>query len=385
MQPFNVEIFDRDFNFIHNYTIESIEYHEDYLALPETVVFMSFNENVKRGNYITVYNDEERFSGIITSVTASAKYGGFMNVGFKSLIAVFRASFRLFVNKGTDITTYAQTHSLESFISQYITQIYVNGRYPNYEVDDELKIPGLSVTTISNTLNWNLGLVSDMEYDSDGATMISMIDDLIMPAMEKYKIALYIDFNFKAKTISIQIGIKNNNPITIEADLPNVLNVTYNTKDYKDDVNTVYTKCNTSDWNVDPVFDDPLWYKHSDGTWSQDPTGRILPPVYAELYYNSNVEAYNPNVGTPPRVGGQDFMQMLVQEFGGTNDDNCIELTVANSDPLATMFKLGDAVNIIINDTIYTSIYTGKDKTNVTKLIFGTIRLDLTKILKRRI
>lgn len=377
MQPFNVEIFDRDFNFIHNYTIESIEYHEDYLTLPETVVFMSYNENVKRGHYITVYNDEERFSGVITSVTASANYDGFMNVGFKSLIALFRASFAMRVK---EISQYATNHSLESLIYQYINKYYVLGDMPDGH-DVEMEVPGLILTKLTDTYNWNIGLVADMEYDYDGYTMVSLIDGLIIPAMEMYKIGLYVSFNFQAKTINIEIGVKTNTPIIVEANLPNVLNVNYNTKDIRDDVNTVCVMCGTGDWNVDPQFATE-YYKNTQGIWSGDATDRILPPIYSEMVYNDPVATYNPNGDI--MTGGQDVLQMLVQNFGGTSDDNNIEVTVANDDPLATMFKLGDTVNIIINDTIYTSIYTGKDKTTVTKLIFGTIRLDLTKILKRR-
>ena len=377
MQPFNVEIFDRDFNFIHNYTIESIEYHEDYLTLPETVVFMSYNENVKRGHYITVYNDEERFSGVITSVTASANYDGFMNVGFKSLIALFRASFAMRVK---EISQYATNHSLESLIYQYINKYYVLGDMPDGH-DVEMEVPGLILTKLTDTYNWNIGLVADMEYDYDGYTMVSLIDGLIIPAMEMYKIGLYVSFNFQAKTINIEIGVKANTPIIVEANLPNVLNVNYNTKDIRDDVNTVCVMCGTGDWNVDPQFAIE-YYKNTSGVWSASTTDRILPPIYSEMVYNDPVATYNPNGDI--MTGGQDVLQMLVQNFGGTSDDNNIEVTVANDDPLATMFKLGDTVNIIINDTIYTSIYTGKDKTTVTKLIFGTIRLDLTKILKRR-
>lgn len=380
MQPFNVEIFDRDFNFIHNYTVEDIEYHEDYLTLPETVVFMSYNENVKRGNYIRAYNDEERYEGIITSVTASAKYDGFMNVGFKSLIALFRATFILRV---AEITQYARNNSLEKLIYDYMRRYYVLGDMPDGH-DDEMQVPGLSLTIISNTYNWNIGLVADMEYDYDGSTTISLIDQLIIPAMEMYKIGLYVDFDFQAKTISIEIGIKNSIPITVEANLPNVLNVNYNAKDNRDDVNTVCVTCGTDDWNVDPQFM-LLYYKKNDGTWSNDPTDRILPPVYAEMAYNDPVEAYNPNIGTPQMVGGQDFYQMLVKNYGGTQDNNNIELTVSNDDPLANNFSLGDTAKIILNDTEYISIYTGKDRKNgTTTLIFGTIRMDLTKILKRR-
>ena len=366
MQPFNVEIFDRDFNFIHNYTIESIEYHEDYLALPETVVFMSFNENVKKGHYITVYNDEERFTGVISRVTASAKYNGFMEVGFKDFISLLTITFAAQV---TNISSFAQTESLEYWIRYNIVRYFVMGQIGPY-LDPDLAIPGLdadNITLLTSTKNWNIGLVNDMEDDYSDEKKMNLIDDIIIPAMKYYKIGCYTRIDFQNKSISIDIGIKNNNPLTIETSLPNIFNVNYTTKDMTNDVNTVICHC-TDDGSLGNDYDE-IYYKHTDGSWSKSRTGRLLPVILEMMYYTQD----------------QDIIQMLVAEFGGSPTDNCVEITVANSDPLATMFKLGDAVNIIINDTIYTSIYTGKDKTNVTKLIFGTIRLDLTKILKRRI
>ena len=221
-----------------------------------------------------------------------------------------------------------------------------------------------------------------MEYDYDGSTNVSLIDSLIIPAMEMYKIGLYVDFDFQAKAISIEIGVKNSTPITVEANLPNILNVDYNAKDNRDDVNTVCVMCGTGDWNVDPQFAIE-YYKNTHGVWSGDPTDRILPPIYSEMVYNEPVATYNPNGAI--MTGGQDVLQMLVQNFGGTQDDNNIEITVKNDDPLAYTFALGDTAKIILNDTEYTSIYTGKDRKNgTTTLIFGTIRMDLTKILKRR-
>ena len=373
MQPYNVEIFDRDFNFIHNYTIESIDYQEDYLTLPETVVFMSYNENVKRGNYITVFNDLERYSGIITSVVASAKYDGFMNVGFKSLLSYFNASFALSVS---NITNYAKTHSLENLLYTYIKLFYVDGNIGD-GIDTDLKVPGLSISVITNTYNWNIGLYNQMQDDYDGYQKVSLIDDLIIAAMKLYKIGCYVNFNFKTQTITIEIGIKTNTPITVETDLPNIYNVAYNKKQSPNDVNTVDAILQNESEHGEPQIV-VTQYKHYDGTWSDSKTDRILPPIYDQMFYTAtDIQTMKKN---------QDIEQMLVANYGGSDEnDNMIEIVVDNNDPLATSFALGDEADIIINDTVYRSIYTGKTKKKTTTLIFGTQRIDLTKQLIRRI
>ena len=63
-----------------------------------------------------------------------------------------------------------------------------------------------------------------------------------------------------------------------------------------------------------------------------------------------------------------------------------IELTVTKNDTLVKPYALdiGQVVNIISKGNVYTSILTGKAISDRTQLTFGTIRLDLTKIIKRR-
>ena len=72
------------------------------------------------------------------------------------------------------------------------------------------------------------------------------------------------------------------------------------------------------------------------------------------------------------------------QQFDTDSFNNLIELTVQNDDELVDPenIAIGQIVNIITNGTSYGSILTGIERSFTTKLIFGNIRLDLTKILK---
>ncbi len=60
-------------------------------------------------------------------------------------------------------------------------------------------------------------------------------------------------------------------------------------------------------------------------------------------------------------------------------------VAMTNDDSLVKPYKMafGQRVRIISDKTEYFSILTGKETEKTTKLIFGTIRLDLTKILRR--
>ena len=72
-------------------------------------------------------------------------------------------------------------------------------------------------------------------------------------------------------------------------------------------------------------------------------------------------------------------------KFSGLAYSNLIELTMANDDGLVKpeRIEFGQEVDIISDGVTYRSILTGRERGKNTKLVFGTVRLDLTKILRR--
>ena len=73
--------------------------------------------------------------------------------------------------------------------------------------------------------------------------------------------------------------------------------------------------------------------------------------------------------------------------FNKNKYDNLIELSLMNDDELLSPWAvgMGQIVNVISDGVSYGSILTGREmKDNVTTLIFGTIRQELTKYLKGR-
>ncbi len=74
------------------------------------------------------------------------------------------------------------------------------------------------------------------------------------------------------------------------------------------------------------------------------------------------------------------------QTFSKNKYDNLIELEMAIDDDLINpmALKTGQVVNIISEGVSYTSILSGREIEDTTTLIFGTIRLELTKTLKGR-
>ena len=74
------------------------------------------------------------------------------------------------------------------------------------------------------------------------------------------------------------------------------------------------------------------------------------------------------------------------QTFSKNKYDNLIELEVSAEDDMVKpkSLKVGQVVNIINDGNSYTSILSGREIDDTITLIFGTIRLELTKTLKGR-
>ena len=77
---------------------------------------------------------------------------------------------------------------------------------------------------------------------------------------------------------------------------------------------------------------------------------------------------------------------LLTSKFANLSYSNLIELTMMNGDALVKPEELefGQVADIISDGQSYRSILTGRERGRNTKLVFGTVRLDLTKILRRQ-
>ena len=351
MQPYNVEIFDREFNLIQHYNIENTEYSFDYLSDTENSISIPFNENVEKGNYIRIVNNEREYFGYISSLVIDESVNGFYSVGFMPFMSLFNENI-LF-----DISTQG-TGDLETALGDYITENWIEN------TDTQQNIFGLSVETISDTADWTFFVTNE-----DGLSyQIVNFMDLIKEALVKYQVALFVHPNFTTKKINIQIGKKTVSRFWIEADLPTVLHKSIIINQTDSDINKLVV------YNAEDLETKIVYYLHPDGSYNTTNSDRIV-PVKCET-----VSASAPSGGTFAD-GAQEAAD---SQFGNRTYNNLIEITVMNDDDLVKISELeiGRLVNVISNGVTYPSILTGYDKKDTTTLIFGTIRVELTKILK---
>lgn len=354
MQPFNVEIFDQEFNLIQHYNVGAIDYKYDYLSTMENSVLIAFDENVENGNYIRLFNDTDSYFGYISAIAVNETAQGFSEIKFKPFISLFDANI-LF-----DTTLQGSATTLEQMIADYITAYWINN------ADSDQNIFGLEVETISSTSGWGFHITSDQK--GLNKAIINFMTSIIRRSLTKYQVGLYAEPDFMNKKIVVKIGVKSAGTFFIEADLPNVVE------------KSVIVNESTQDMNKLIIYDQAdlatniIYYKHPDGSYDTSDTDRITPVIYS-------ITSVAVAEGDTFADAAQDAAD---KQFDVDSYSNLIELTVQNDDQLIMpeTLTIGQLVNVATNGTSYGSILTGVERSDVTKLTFGTIRLDLTKILK---
>ena len=354
MQPFNVEIFDRQFNLIQHYNVGAIDYNYDYLSTVENSILIEFDENVEKGDYIRIVNNTDSYFGFISSIAVNEAIQGFSEIRFKPFIALFDAPIMF------DTTLQGSGTSLEQAIADIITAYWIN----NADADEN--IYGLEVQTLSTTNNWGFHITSDQK--GLNKAIINFMTSIIRRSLTKYQVGLYAEPDFTNKKVVVSIGVKALNTFYIEADLPNVIEKSIIVNETTEDMNKLVI------YDQADLVTNVIYYKHPDGTYDTVDDDRITPVIYG--------------ITSVSVAEGDTFADVAEdaanKQFDVDTYSNLIEITVQNEDEIVMpqTLTIGQIVNVISNGTSYSSILTGVERSNKTKLIFGTIRLDLTKIIK---
>lgn len=356
MQPFNVEIFDQQFNLIQHYNVGAMDYSYDYLSTVENSVLIAYNEHVSKGDYIRIKNNTDDYFGYISSIAVDEQVQGFSEIKFRPFISLFDAPIMF------DTTLQGSATTLEQMIADYITSYWISNS------DDDQNIYGLSVETISSTSNWGFHITSDQS--GLNLAIVNFMTSIIRRSLTKYQVGLYVVPDFGNKTVKVQIGIKNASTFYIEADLPNVIEKSIIVNETTEDMNKLYI------YDQADLTTNTIYYKHPDGTYNTTDSDRINPVIYGMI-----------SVATSEDVTFADAAQVAAdKQFDVDTYSNLIELVIENDDSLIDPkdLMIGQLVNVTTNGVSYASILTGIERATTTKLTFGTLRLDLTKILKGR-
>lgn len=356
MKPYNVEIFTPDFEMVGHTNINELSYKEDYLSSDENSITVFAIPGVEKQNYIRISRGKEEYAGVVTEIAyGTDKSKNMQTIAYKPLMELFNTEMLFDVN--------AQgVGSFEQFIADSIKSLYVTNE------DSLQNITGLVVTTMTETRDWYLHITPS---DKGGHyNIVNLMDSVIVPALQKYNILLTASLDIQNKQLLITIGKVGGGAMTIESDLPNILKKNVVFKQVSADVNKLIVYDSADNYATKAVY-----YLHSDLGYDTKDVDRILPVVCDMKSVSSSEES--------------SFESLAQNEasnaFSQAAFSNLIELTMMNGDELIKPDEMafGQIVDVISDGNSYQSILTGREIGKNTKLIFGTVRLELTKILRR--
>lgn len=350
MSLFNVEFFSDHFEYKDSMQVsDKGEYENDYLSVTVNKIDLpAIDLNVSQGDYIRITGNDLEISGIITGVTDKATY---TQVEYKSFLNILDVDVHYNGSRLAHVP-------LEQWLAEIIRDTFVEN------ADTSQNVYGMSVTYDNRT---NDAL---MDLDSN----IGNLYEILQKALINYGVTARFSICVAQKTLLVRISAATAELLYIEADLPNILRKQFNFKKS----GTAYNKLIV--YNELDEAESLIFYLETGGriTIKPDPAKRITPVVFSTVYVKHEAD------------DNRTFYDMgydkAYNKLNAEKYDNLIELETELRDglvrPLA--LQIGQHVAIIREGTVYETILTGIRIGNTATLMFGTVRLELTKKLKRR-
>lgn len=361
MSQCSVDFFDTKLNFIYHDDIDTPGIDMDYLAPESSQIEVGQTNDIPVRSLVRI-EGHDNFVGIVDNVSRGE---GETTVSIKPFSMLFDQPVLFDCNcQGNG----SGSKSLEQTIADLITSYWINNQ------DDSQTMP-IVVRTTSTTNDWTFGLVGDRS-DDDSATsennhqcVVEFYDAILQNALMRYRVAIESRFDFEQMQIIIDIGAPDNAKI-IESDIDDVNVIEFTIGKLQSDLNKLEI------WNEDNYTEKINYYLHTDGTYDTDGTiDRITPVKY-------NVISVQPERdGNTIKKSFADVAQEQAdQTFGDIQWRNYVELDVGSENVFdAANMRIGQLVNIYHLGQVYETILTGKKLGDVITLVFGTIRVDLTK------
>ena len=349
MSLYNVEIFRPDFSFRSSTQVQDITYEFDYLSLSNNKIKLQ-NISAERGDYIRITKGARKIFGVIKGVSDSDT----VCIEYVNVLSLFD------VNIFADITTFINdsTAFIEHWLANTIQAVFV-------ENEDSLQnIHGMEVSVNSGTMG-----KKKLKYDSNIFNLFKLITDILT----QHAIVVDVDIDVQNKQILVEIGKRKTEERHIEADLPNVLEKEIAMEKGEEAINKILVI------NEDNQSEQIAYFLLQDGTVDStaEEADRISPVVFDTTFITvSGDEIFN------DKAYDEAVSELMPEEY-----DNFISITVSNDDELVKPdeWLIGQKAAIIHKGKVYHSILTGIEIKKRTTLIFGAVRKDLTKKLKRRL
>lgn len=340
-----VEIFQPDFTYRSSTQVSDIGIEIDYLSLVKNKIKLN-NVVAFIGDYIRISTKDIEVDGIITEVSEDKKY---IIITYKTFFDTFDVDILV---DPADLNTV----TMEGFISTLITENFISN------ADALQNLQGLSVSVLSGTSGTSLALTTNI---------VNLYKDIVYPAFLQYNIVVSFSISTQQKQILCTIA-KNISPIkTIETGLPNIIgkNIALGVTTESYNKLIVINEANQTEQEI--------YFLHPNNSIDKINTNRITPVIFDTEFITI--------------ASGKTFTQSAydkaVTVLKQNEYNNLIELEMSNDDDLIKpiTLKVGQKASVIDGDNIHETILTGIKVGKTTTLIFGAVRKELSKKLKRRL
>lgn len=347
---FLVEIFSSDFRFISRKAVEDQKYEFDYMSLDTNTLTVPGHLEAYRKNYIQIRTDIKIIQGIITAVEYQKLE---TKIQYKDLLSIL------------DVDVYKNRTELESMAAEKFLGEMIEDNFISNE-DALQNITGLRMVYTSETINATLNITDN----------IHNIYELALRAFRKYGIVISMELNIMAKSLTCTIGTRELYSKTIEADLKNILDVDVTIKENDEAVNKVIV-IGEYDENSELYGQTRIRTFYLDATTgeaSSTPMKRVLPVVFEYKTLTINEETFEDDAH-------QTAADIIYQE----EYDNSIKVTLGKDDPLHRVgdYAIGQPCTVIKDGVQYKTIYTGWRWDKTVTLMFGVMRKEYTKNIRR--
>ena len=375
MSRCNIDFFDTKLNYIYHDSVETPGIDLDYLT-PESSSFEVSQTNLVTVRSLVRIEEHNNYLAVVESVNPGE---GETTISIKPFLSIFDQPMLFDTNwqykaATTDVPNPDNTNAktLEDTIAYLINQYWI-------AASDTLQNMPLEVYTTSSTTNWSFGLVGD-KADDESATssnnhqcVVEFYDTILQNALIRYRVAVETVLDLADKTIKLYVGVSNATKY-IETNLPEVDVIEFSIAKMESDTNKLEI------WNSDNYTDIIYYYLHTDGTYDTDGTVNRITPIKMEVISCAPERDSN---NTITKSFSDVAKEQADQRFGDIQWRNYIEMDVGVDNIFnANDMKIGQLAHISHLGKTYETILTGKKMGDILTLIFGTIRVDLTKKLQ---
>lgn len=348
---------------VYHRQINEINYAYDYFKSDKNIIEIPYDERVQEQMCLRIsdsLNASFELTGYITGIEVEK---GMMKVTYTDLVSAFTDINVAFNVEKQNAPVTTDDSYLEYYLGMKVEQVY---NEQGWFVGDLMRNLDITPTTREvNPFNFNI------KPDNEGSKLavIGFKDVLINRSASEYDVWFRTHFETSPY---ISIGKVNSEVQYLETNAPFVISSIVKFENNKEGTSVL------SVYNADETDENMFltFYLHEDGTINQNHDETVVKPlIYAETVIKLN----------EGEVFSDKALEEAKSKMNVEHGNNYVEIEVPFDTMDLAMWEIGQKVKIYHEGMEINSVLTGKKIDKTLTLIFGTIRLELTKRLERKV